>query len=431
MRPPISRPQTIAQSSITIARISTRSRSEFWRTPSRGDRQPAHLEWGKSSKPMSRIVLLATAASLLATSAPAAAPQFDTPAKYAYLVDVSSGATLYEKNADARMPPASMAKMMTTNVAFELIDKGELPLNKICTVRPETWAKWHGPAAGSTMFLSPNEQVSVENLLHGIVTLSGNDASVVLAECIAGTEQAFAGQMNSLGKRIGLTNSHFGTANGWPDNGVTYVSARDLATLARSEIENHYSLYKKFYSQPSFTWGKTLGSNQDITQQNRNPILGKVPGADGLKTGHTDEAGYGFTGSADQNGRRLIEVVAGLPSWNARVQESTRLIEWGFNAWTAKPLFQAGAKVGTARVQLGSSTEVPLVAPRNLAVTVPAGLATGATNMKIRYQGPIAAPIAKGQHVADLVITTSDTPPQIVPLVAGEDVGRAGFFGRI
>ena len=381
---------------------------------------------------MSKSVRIATAAALLlSTAAPAAAPQFDTPAKYAYLIDLSSGAVLYQKNADARMPPASMAKMMTTDVAFELIDSGKLAPNKMCTVRPETWQKWHGPQAGSTMFLSANEQVSVENLLHGIVTLSGNDASVVLAECIAGTEQAFTDQMNALAKKIGLTNSHFGTANGWPDNGVTYVSARDLATLARYEIENHYALYKKFYSQPSFTWGKTLGSNQDITQQNRNPILGHVPGADGLKTGHTDEAGYGFTGSADQNGRRLIEVVAGLPSWNARVQESTRLIEWGFNAWQAKPLFQSGAKVGTAKVQMGSSSEVPLVAPRNLAVTVPAGLQSGATSMKIRYDGPVAAPIAKGQHIADLVITTGDTPPQVVPLVAGEDVGKAGFFARV
>jgi serine-type D-Ala-D-Ala carboxypeptidase (penicillin-binding protein 5/6) len=381
---------------------------------------------------MSRTILLATAASvLLSSAAPAAAPQFDTPAKVAYLIDLSSGATLYAKNADARMPPASMAKMMTTEVAFELIDKGQLPLSKMCTVRPEAWQKWHGPAAGSTMFLSPNEQVSVENLLKGIVTLSGNDASVVLAECIAGTEQAFTGQMNALAQKLGLTNSHFGTANGWPDNGVTYVSARDLATLARATIEHHPQLYKRFYSLPSFTWGHTLGSNQDITQQNRNPILGHVAGADGLKTGHTDEAGYGFTGSADENGRRLIEVLAGLPSWDARVQESTRLIQWGFNAWTAKPLFRSGAKIGTGQVQMGSSSAVALIAPRDLAVTVPAGLSGGATGMKIRYQGPIAAPIVKGQHIADLVITTSDTPPQIVPLVAGEDVGRAGFFGRI
>ena len=381
---------------------------------------------------MPRSILLATAASVLfASASPAAAPQFDTPAKVAYLIDLSSGAVLYEKNADVRMPPASMAKMMTTDVAFELIDKGQLPLNKMCTVRPETWQKWHGPQAGSTMFLSANEQVSVENLIKGIVTLSGNDASVVLAECIAGTEQAFTDQMNALGKRIGLTNSHFGTANGWPDNGVTYVSARDLATLARWEIEHHYKLYKAFYSLPSFTWGKTMGAGADITQQNRNPILGKIPGADGLKTGHTDEAGYGFTGSADQNGRRLIEVLAGMASWNERVTESTRLMQWGFNAWQAKPLFKAGAKVGTAQVQMGSDSEVPLVAPRDLAVTVPAGLATGATQMKVRYQGPIAAPITKGQEIAQLVITTGDTPPQIVPLVAGEDVGKAGFFGRI
>jgi D-alanyl-D-alanine carboxypeptidase (penicillin-binding protein 5/6) len=253
----------------------------------------------------------------------------------------------------------------------------------------------------------------------------------VLAECIAGTEQAFTEQMNALAKKLGLTNSHFGTANGWPDNGVTYVTAHDLAKLAQATIEHHPKLYKEFYSLPSFTWGKTMGSNQDITQANRNPILGHVPGADGLKTGHTDEAGYGFTGSAQQNGRRLIEVVAGLPSWNARVQESTRLIEWGFNAWADKPLFSAGAKVGTAQVQMGSSSEVPLVAPHDLAVTVPAGLATGATQMKIRYDGPLVAPIAKGQEVAQLVITTGDTPPQVVPLVAGEDVGRAGFFGRI
>jgi D-alanyl-D-alanine carboxypeptidase (penicillin-binding protein 5/6) len=381
---------------------------------------------------MPRIILLATAASFVfASAAPAAAPTFDTPAKYAYLIDLSSGATLYSKNADARMPPASMAKMMTTEVAFELIDKGQLPLSKMCTVRPETWQKWHGTAAGSTMFLSPGEQVSVENLLKGIVTLSGNDASVVIAECIAGTEQAFTGQMNALGAKLGLANSHFGTANGWPDNGVTYVTARDLATLARATIEHHPKLYKQFYSLPSFTWGHTLGSNQDITQANRNPILGHVPGADGLKTGHTDEAGYGFTGSADQNGRRLIEVLAGLPSWNARVQESTRLITWGFGAWSAKPLFQAGAKIGSAQVQMGSSSSVDLVAPRNLAVTVPAGLASGASNMKVRYNGPLIAPIAKGQQVAELVITTADTPPQVVPLVAGQDVGRAGFFGRV
>ena len=375
-------------------------------------------------------LLAAVSAALLAGAAPAKAPPFDTPAPVAYLVDLSSGAVLLAKDPGRRMPPASMAKMMTTEVAFELIDKGQLPLSKMCTVRPETWQKWHGPQAGSTMFLSPNEQVSVENLLHGIVTLSGNDASVVLAECIAGTEQAFVAQMNALAGKLGLKDSRFCNPIGWPDEGCTYVTARDLAILARASVERHPKLYKQFYGQPSFTWGKTMGSGQAITQGNRNPLLGKVPGADGLKTGHTEEAGYGFTGSAEQNGRRLVMVVAGLDSFNQRIAESVRLMEWGFNAWTTKPLFAKGARVGTAQVQLGSDSEVGLVAPRNLAVTVPAGLG-GQSTMKIRYVGPIKAPIAKGQHVADLVVSTPDTGEQLMPLVAAGDVAEAGFFTRI
>jgi len=377
---------------------------------------------------MKRAILLFSAAAMLALPASAAAPQFDTPAPIAYLIDVNSGAVLYSKNPDVQFPPASLAKMMTTEVAFELIDNGQLPLNHMCTVRPETWQKWH--SQGSTMFLSPNEQVSVENLLKGIVTLSGNDASVVLAECIGGTEQAFTQQENALAHQLGLTNSNFGTANGWPDNDVTHVTARDLAKLALATITHHPKLYKEFYGLPNFTWGKTLGAGKDITQENRNPILGHVPGADGLKTGHTDEAGYGFTGSAEQNGRRLIEVLAKMDSWDQRVQESTKLIQWGFAAWQDKPLFKAGQKVTDADVQMGSSNTVPLVAPRDLAVTVPAGLLSGKFQVKVRYDGPIAAPIAKGQHVADLVVLTGDTQPQTVPLVAGEDVGKAGFFTR-
>jgi len=380
---------------------------------------------------MIRATLFLTAASLaLASAAPAKAPPFDTPAKVAYLIDLSSGAVLLSKNADQRMPPASMAKMMTTNVAFELIKKGDLKLDKMCTVRPETWQKWHGPAAGSTMFLSPGEQVSVENLLKGIITLSGNDASVVLAECIAGTEDAFANVMNDNAERLHLTNSHFGNSNGWPDEGKTYVTARDLATLARAEIENYPELYKKFYSLTQFTWGKTLGSGSNITQANRNPLLGRVPGADGLKTGHTDEAGYGFTGSAEQNGRRLVMVVAGLGSFNQRIEESVRLMQWGFNAWQAKPLFKKDTVVGTAAVQLGGSSEVSLVAPRDLSITIPAGVLSKVNTMKIRYQGPVKAPIAKGQHIADLVVTTSDSGEQVMPLVAAEAVGEAGFFAR-
>jgi D-alanyl-D-alanine carboxypeptidase (penicillin-binding protein 5/6) len=380
---------------------------------------------------MKRAILFASAAALtLSTAAPAKAPPFDTPARVAYLIDLSSGAILLSKNADVRMPPASMAKMMTTNVAFELIKKGDLKTDKMCTVRSETWQKWHGPQAGSTMFLSPNEQVSVDELLKGIITLSGNDASVVLAECIAGTEEAFTNIMNENAKRLGLTNSHFGNSNGWPDEGRTYVTARDLATLARAEIENYPDLYKKYYSLTEYTHGQTLGSGAAITQANRNPLLGKVPGADGLKTGHTEEAGYGFTGSAEQNGRRLIMVVAGLDSYNGRIQESVRLMQWGFNAWQSKPLFKSGTNIGSAKVQMGSSSEVPLIAPRDLALTIPAGILSKTGAMKIRYQGPVKAPIAKGQHIADLVVVMPDGE-QVMPLVAGEDVGQAGFFGRI
>jgi D-alanyl-D-alanine carboxypeptidase (penicillin-binding protein 5/6) len=280
------------------------------------------------------------------------------------------------------------------------------------------------------MFLSPGEQVSVENLLHGIVTLSGNDASVVLAECFAGTEPAWAALMNQEAQRLGMTNSHFGNSNGWPDEGVTYTTARDLAKLAEATIRTTPDLYKQFYTQTEFTWGKTLGGGKPITQENRNPLLGHIPGADGLKTGHTDEAGYGFTGSAVQNGRRIIMVVAGLATYGLRAEESVKFMDWGFRAWKSQPLFAAGRKVADAKVQLGGDSTVPLVAPRDLAVTLPAGAAAN-VRVTVVYDGPIKAPIAKGQHVADLVVSTPDTPPQTMPLVAGEAVGKAGFFGRI
>jgi hypothetical protein len=260
---------------------------------------------------MTKLIAAPLATIALAVPSVAAAPQFQGTAPIAYMEDLSSGAVLYQRDADRRIPPASMAKMMTVYVAFDMIKRGELKLDQTMPVRPETWQRWHGPAAGSTMFLSTGENVSVENLLKGIVTLSGNDACVVLAEGISGTEQTFTDRMNQQAKKIGLNNSHFGTSNGWPDNGVTYVTARDLAHLASATIRDFPDLYKRFYSLRSFTWGKTLGAGADITQANRDPLLGRVAGADGLKTGHTDEAGYGFTGSAEQNGRRLVMVVAG------------------------------------------------------------------------------------------------------------------------
>jgi D-alanyl-D-alanine carboxypeptidase (penicillin-binding protein 5/6) len=377
-----------------------------------------------------KTIALFSALAALAVPVEAAAPPFDTPAPTAFMKDLSSGAILYAKNADQRMPPASMAKMMTVYVAFDLIRKGELKLDSMATVRPETWKQWHGPAAGSTMFLSAGEQVSVANLLFGIVTLSGNDACVVLAEHISGTEPAFVELMNRRAKEMGLTNSHFGTSNGWPDGGVTYVTARDLATLAQHTIEEHPKLYKTFYSRLNFTWGKTLGSGADIIQANRDPLLGRVAGADGLKTGHTEEAGFGFTGSAEQNGRRLIMVLSGLTSFNQRIDQSVSFMNWGFRAWQAKPLVKKGTKVQTAEVQQGDTTEVALVAPKDLSVTVPAGLGSD-LKTKVVYNGPIKAPFKAGDHIADLVVTGPDMAPQALPLVAAADVGPAGFFDRI
>ena len=376
--------------------------------------------------------LLTSAALIITLSVPASAqaPGFDTAAPVAYMIDLNSGAALYAKDADRRMPPASMAKMMTVHVAFGMIKAGTLDQNKMCPVRTETWQRWHGPEAGSTMFLSVNENVSVENLLHGIVTLSGNDASVVLAECISGTEQAFTEKMNGESQRLGLANSHWGNSNGWPDNGVTYTTARDLGNLAAATIRETPDLYRKFYSVTQFTWGHTMGTNADITQQNRNPILGRVQGADGLKTGHTEEAGFGFTGSAEQNGRRIIMVVAGLPTFNSRIEESVKFMDWGFRAWAARALFRQGTHVGEAEVQMGDARSVGLVAPNNMAAAIPAG-AGGNLRAKIVYQGPIKAPIAQGQHVADLVVEGQGLPTMTMPLAAEADVGEAGFFGHM
>jgi D-alanyl-D-alanine carboxypeptidase (penicillin-binding protein 5/6) len=370
------------------------------------------------------------ALAVLPTAAAAIdAPVYDSGAPVAFMIDLSSGKVLYARDADKEIAPASMAKMMTTHVAFRLIQQGKLKLDQKFTVRPETWKRWHGPAAGSTMFLSVNEEVTVENLLHGIVTLSGNDACVVLAEGIAGTEPAFVQMMNEEARRLGLTHSRFGNSNGWPDEGVTKVTARDLAKIARATVEETPDLYRKFYATTSFTWGRTMGGAA-ITQGNRNPILGKVAGADGLKTGHTQEAGFGFTGSAEQNGRRLIMVVAGLPSYNGRIEESVRFMDWGFKAWRSVPLFRKGSQVETAEVQGGSARSVALVAPKNLAVTLPI---TASDNVKVSvvYNGPIKAPIAKGQEIARLQVRTADGDVQAMPLVAAEDVAAVGFFGRL
>ncbi|MCW2361671.1 MULTISPECIES: D-alanyl-D-alanine carboxypeptidase family protein [Sphingobium] len=377
---------------------------------------------------MRALLPIALVLPLFLSAAQANTPSYTSEASVAYMVDLSSGRVLFDKDADRRMPPASMAKMMTAHVAFNLIKQGKLRLDQKFTVRPETWRKWH--SQGSTMFLSVNEEVSVENLLHGIVTLSGNDACVVLAEGIAGSEEAFTDLMNAEAKRLGMTNSHFANTTGWPDEGRTYTTARDLATLARNTLEETPDLYKQFYTVKSFTWGQTMGGSE-ISQANRNPILGRVDGADGLKTGHTEEAGYGFTGSAQQNGRRLVMVVAGLTSFNGRVEESVRFMDWGFKAWRSKPLAKKGVTLGQAQVQGGWARSVDLVTPRDLVATVPIAAANGEIKARVVYRGPIKAPIAQGQEIAQLVVDAGDGTTQTLPLVAKEAVAEGGFFARL
>ncbi|MEH6827967.1 D-alanyl-D-alanine carboxypeptidase family protein [Parasphingorhabdus sp.] len=365
--------------------------------------------------------LLASLPFIALSSVVVAAPIFETDAPIAYITDLSSGAVLFEKNADKQIPPASMAKMMTVYVAFDLIEKGKLKLDDKFRVNEETWKKWNNQ--GSTMFLGVGDQVSVRELLHGIVTLSGNDACVVLAEGIAGTEPAFVGLMNKRAKELGMSKSRFGNSNGWPDEGVTMVTARDLAKLGSATVNNFPKLYNAFYGQDAFEWN-------GITQSNRNPLMGKVAGADGLKTGHTEEAGYGFTGSAEQKGRRLVSVLAGLDSYGGRIEESVKFMNWGFNAWEPKKLFDKGAKIQNAEVQLGDSSTVSLVAAKDLFATIPKA-SDGKISMKVTYNGPIKAPIVKGQPIATLVVTTADAGQQSVALVAGEDIGEAGFFDRV
>ncbi|GGE04624.1 D-alanyl-D-alanine carboxypeptidase [Polymorphobacter glacialis] len=357
-----------------------------------------------------------------ASAASAEVPSFNTPAAYAFMKDVSSGQVLYAKDADTQIPPASMGKMMSVYVAFQMIKRGEAQLEQKILVRPETWTKWH--SQGSTMFLSVNEQVSVDDLLHGIVTLSGNDACVVLGEGLGGTEENYVALMNATAKKLGMKNSHFTNTNGWPDP-EQHVTARDLAIVAEATIRDFPDLYKRFYSKDSFTWGKTLGKGEAITQANRNPLLGKISGADGLKTGHTEEAGYGFTGSAIQSGRRLVMVVAGLASFNERIGASVNFMNWGFNAWSAVPVAKKGQVLGQAKVSGGAEPAVGMVAARALFVTMPRGFSSDKTTKVVAKAG-LEAPIAKGARVGDLVVSVKGLPDTRLPLVAAAAVEEAG-----
>ncbi len=355
---------------------------------------------------------LAVAATIAAT--PAAA--IETTAREAYIVDAVTGRVLLDKNGEVSMPPASMSKIMTTYMVFERLKSGSISLDDEFPVSEKAWRK-----GGSKMFVEVGKQVRVEDLLRGVIVQSGNDACIVLAEGLSGTEEAFAAEMTRKGHEIGLTGSSFANATGWPDPNQR-MTARDLATLAL-RIINDFPEYYAYYSETEFTYA-------DIRQPNRNPLLYKSLGADGLKTGHTEEAGYGLTASAVQGDRRVVLVLNGLESQKARSEESARLIGWAFREFGNYTLFEAGETVEEAGVWLGTAATVPLITERELTFTLSRRARLDMT-VTVVYDGPIPAPLERGQQIATLIVAAPGEETVEVPLVAGAAIERLGFAGRI
>jgi D-alanyl-D-alanine carboxypeptidase (penicillin-binding protein 5/6) len=368
-------------------------------------------------------VVAVLAAVAAAGSAQAQLGQAETVARQMLLVDFETDAIIFEKNSDELMPPSSMSKLMTAFMVFEQLQSGKLRMDDMLPVSEKAWR-----IQGSKMFVPIGGRVKVEDLLRGVIVQSGNDACVVLAEGIAGTEERFAEMMTERGRQIGLKNSVFRNASGWPDP-QHMMTARDLAMLAK-QIIARFPQYYHFYSEKEFTYGIDQVSKKPITQGNRNPLLYKDVGADGLKTGHTDAAGYGLTVSAKRGDRRLILVVNGLKSMNERSRESERLLELGFSQFDNYRLFSAGAVVDEADVWLGEAARVPLVIEKSLALTLPRQT-RGNVKVTVSYENPIPAPIAKGTPIAKLVVANRDATVMEVPLVAGADVTQLGFTGRI
>jgi serine-type D-Ala-D-Ala carboxypeptidase (penicillin-binding protein 5/6) len=340
----------------------------------------------------------------------------DTQATHALIVEVETGAVLLDKGADERIPPASMAKMMTIYTVFTLLRDGKIKLSDELPVSEEAWR-----TGGSKMFVPLGGRVSIDDLLHGAIIQSGNDACVVLAQGLAGSVEGFVDLMNQKTKEIGLKDSHFANVDGLPDPNE-WMTARDLATLAIRTIKDFPQFYK-LYSQLDFTYN-------NIKQGNRNPLLYKNMGADGLKTGHTDEAGYSLTASVLRGDRRIVMVLGGLPTMKARAEESERLADWAFREFDDYRLFAAGDKVDDAETWLGNDARVPLTVSKDLVITLSR---SARKNLQVaeQFNSPIPAPVKKGETVGDIVVTAPDTPPEQVPLVADADVGRMDAVGRI
>lgn len=371
---------------------------------------------------LTRIVALIAAAllALPATVLPALAQEFETSARAIWVHDMTTDTTLLAQNADVPLPPASMSKLMTLYMAFEAIADGRLSVDEELTVSQH--AMDYG---GSSMFLRAGERVRVEDLLRGVIVLSGNDAATVLAEALSpdGTEAGFARLMTERGRQIGLTASTFANASGWPDP-VQRMSVHDLGVLAQRIIADFPTFYPLF-AEEEFAFDNRVPANS----QNRNPILSLGLGADGLKTGHTSEAGYGLVGSALQGDRRIVFVITGLESESARQEESTRILNWAFRQFNLRDLGRAGDVLGQAEVWMGAESHVGLTLPEDLRILLPA-IAPGPVDAELVYSGPVAAPVSAGDELARLHIPRDGLPPVDLPLVAAADVPAGGFLVR-
>jgi D-alanyl-D-alanine carboxypeptidase (penicillin-binding protein 5/6) len=384
------------------------------------------MRLGRSGAALLAVLLAAGVAASAASkpkivSVPAApvaksAIGIDTQAKHALIVEVETGTVLLDKAAEERMPPASMSKIMTAYVVFDMLKKGQAKLDDELPVSEKAWR-----LGGSKMFVPIGGRIKIDDLLKGVIIQSGNDACLVLAEGLAGSEEAFVELMNKKAKEIGLEDSHFANVDGLP-NPEHWVTAHDLAKLAIRTIQD-FPEYYHYYSQIDYEFN-------NIKQGNRNPLLYKNIGADGLKTGHTEEAGFSLTASVKRGDRRIVLVLGGLPTMKARAQESERLIEWAFREFNDYRLFSVGDKVEDADVWLGAEPRVPLTVANNLVVTLPRK-ARKDMKVTVLYDRPIPAPINAGEGVGKIVVSAPDRPPIEAPLVAGASVERQDALGRI
>jgi serine-type D-Ala-D-Ala carboxypeptidase (penicillin-binding protein 5/6) len=356
----------------------------------------AHSRLENALKGAAALLFAGTASLLFA--APAVAQDFETKAAQALLVDAETGTVLFQKDADARMPPASMAKLMTMAVVFDALESGRLNLDDEFQVSEHAWRTGGAVSGGSTMFAELGSSIKVSDLMHAVIIQSANDGCIILAEGMAGSEEAFAQVMNDEAEKIGLTGSHFTNPTGLPDP-EQYVTARDLAKLAKHIIDD-FPQYYAIYGEEAFTWNK-------IFQRNRNPLLAMNIGADGLKTGYTEESGYGLVGSAVRDGQRLIVVINGTKTDKERAEEARKLLDWGLRAFDRVTLFKEGDVIAEANVFGGDRTKIGVVSRSNVDVLLPHG-SRDRIKGRVVYLGPVPAPVDAGTEVGTLQITLDD-----------------------